>query len=188
MQQPGNGSNKTDWFETIGKQIVVPEWEQIENTNRSESGAWGLEAIKHIAILGLAGLAGTFTLVAGNNTSDFESLKIAAVLFALGSVASVISMYLGYGARLALAVRAYSARTSVTLTGFKERQARENGRTFSQEPPNYNLDRAIPDAFGKLGLIVAFVAAFAVFTGGAFLFHGVMAMKAPQNAAAAPPK
>lgn len=65
----------------------------------SETSTWGLETMKHIALVALAGLAGVFVLISTGDKVEPNTAFYCAGLFSAGSFLCVLGMYLGYLAR-----------------------------------------------------------------------------------------
>jgi len=61
----------------------------------SETSAWGMETIKHLALVSLAGLTGTFALLSTNHMNRADSI-IAGGGFALASILCCLSLYFGH--------------------------------------------------------------------------------------------
>lgn len=75
--------------------IIDQKWESLTQAYRVEFQAtetWGIEVIKALFLLNGAGLTGVFALLA-NVSQDRSALPFG--LFALGIIASVVSMVLG---------------------------------------------------------------------------------------------
>jgi hypothetical protein len=63
-----------------------------------ETSVWGLETLKHIALVSLSGLAGVFALLSTKNL-DSHTAVTCARLFAIASGLCVLGMYFGYLSR-----------------------------------------------------------------------------------------
>lgn len=62
----------------------------------NEMTTWGIETMKHIALIALAGLAGVFALMSSSNNYSRAAAVTAAALFAITSGLCVAGLYAAY--------------------------------------------------------------------------------------------
>lgn len=80
-------------------------YEKLAEINREKHSSWSIEAVKHIAIASVTGLAGSATLIASNSKN---SLTVSAlVLFALAMALS-IGAFLAAASTFLAEAKAYS--------------------------------------------------------------------------------
>ena len=81
------------------RDLAIAQEREWHSHLTNEVTTWGMETIKHIALISLSGLAGVFVLISGTRNIDYHSALICAQLFALASISCVLAMYLAYCAR-----------------------------------------------------------------------------------------
>jgi hypothetical protein len=89
-----NNNKRTDPAYLEWKERNLEFYEKQYDSVGAESLVWMTEAMKHIALIDLAGLAGVFALLS-NNSYTGDALWLPAVLFAVSSVIVVAAMYTG---------------------------------------------------------------------------------------------
>lgn len=113
--------------------IVRPVLADLQSVTRAEVTNFGSETIKHIALICLAGLAGTFTII---STKDSGLLTTAAILFATGSLCCIAAFYCGYRGRLD-----FSNRIRITLSKIDTGTYTCDG-DWMDEKPSTKLEKA----------------------------------------------
>lgn len=141
------------------KNDILQSLDEWDDRNASEITLWGIETIKHVALISLAGLAGVFAVVGAGKSS--YGVLAAGVLFAISSILSTLCMYLAHLARLDISERIRDTREKIVSGKYQSPRDWVDDSTFEQY------------VFWGNGLGI--VAAVLIVIGGASLFSSLAA-------------